>query len=226
MILNLQRLGFMSEIKVYKTLVFDCDGVVLNSNKIKTQAFYEATKRFGHEQAQALLNYHVANGGISRYAKFEYFITQILQQPFDEALNQDLLKRFAEAVKQGLLKCEIAEGLADLKQKTGSANWLIVSGGDQAELREVFALRDLKQYFEGGIFGSPDDKDKILGREISSGNISDKALFLGDSKYDYKAASNAKLDFVFLSQWSEVNDIEGWCEEEGIVSYSNLKSLL
>jgi len=52
----------------YQALVFDCDGVVLNSNKIKTQAFYEATKQFGHESAQALVDYHVANGGISRYA--------------------------------------------------------------------------------------------------------------------------------------------------------------
>jgi len=55
----------------YQTLVFDCDGVVLNSNKIKTQAFYEAAKHFGHESAQALVDYPVANGGISRYAKFD-----------------------------------------------------------------------------------------------------------------------------------------------------------
>jgi len=62
----------IKKITIYKTLVFDCDGVVLNSNKIKTQAFYEATKQFGHESAQALVDYHVANGGISRYAKFEW----------------------------------------------------------------------------------------------------------------------------------------------------------
>ncbi|MBE0470630.1 MAG: HAD family hydrolase, partial [Methyloprofundus sp.] len=129
----------MQNISEYKTLVFDCDGVVLNSNKIKTQAFYEATKHFGHELAQSLVDYHVANGGISRYAKFEYFITQILQQSFDDELNQDLLERFAAAVKQGLMNCEIAEGLEQLKAKTPNANWLIVSGGDQQELREVFA---------------------------------------------------------------------------------------
>lgn len=213
------------DLNQYQTLVFDCDGVVLNSNKIKTQAFYEATKHFGHEPAQALVDYHVQNGGISRYAKFEYFITQILQQPFDETLNQDLLERFANAVKQGLMNCEVAEGLDKLKAQTPNANWLIVSGGDQQELREVFAARDLAKYFEGGIFGSPDNKDMILARELENGNITRPALFLGDSKYDYQAAKAAELDFVFLTQWTEVKNHQAWCEANNLKVRVNIKSL-
>ena len=209
-------------IQDYKTLVFDCDGVVLNSNKIKSQAFYEATKHYGHKAAQDFVDYHVANGGVSRYAKFKYFITQVLQQPFDEALNQDLLERFAVAVKQGLKICEIAEGLEQLKAQTPNSNWLIVSGGDQKELREVFAARDLAKYFEGGIFGSPDTKDKILARELEIGNITRPALFLGDSKYDYQAAKNAELDFVFISQWTEVKNWESFCAHNKLAVLTNL----
>ena len=210
----------------YKTLVFDCDGVVLNSNKVKTQAFYEATKHFGHEPAQALVDYHVQNGGISRYAKFEYFITQILQQSFDEALNQDLLERIASAVKQGLMNCEVAEGLDQLKAQTCNANWLIVSGGDEQELREVFAARDLAKYFEGGIFGSPETKDTILARELENGTITRPALFLGDSKYDYQAATTAELDFIFLTQWTEVKDHQAWCSNNKLVQCFNINSFL
>ena len=200
----------------YQTLVFDCDGVVLNSNKIKTQAFYEATKQFGHEPAQALVDYHVKNGGISRYAKFEYFITQILKQDLDESLNQDLLQRFAKAVKDGLMTCEVAEGLDELKEKTKHANWLIASGGDQAELREVFAARGLDEYFDGGIFGSPDNKDFILEREQANDNIKTPALFFGDSKYDYQASTACNLEFLFLSSWTEVKDWNSWVEKLGI----------
>ena len=214
------------ELTQYQTLVFDCDGVVLNSNKIKTQAFYEATEHFGHEQAQALVDYHVANGGISRYAKFEYFITQILQQPFDAALNQDLLERFASAVKQGLMTCEVAEGLDQLKAQTPNANWLIVSGGDQQELREVSTARDLAKYFQGGIFGSPDTKDTILARELENGTITRPALFFGDSHYDYQAATTGGLDFIFLTQWTEMKDWQGWCEGNQIRSLSNLRSMI
>lgn len=209
----------------YQTLVFDCDGVVLNSNKVKTQAFYEATKHFGHESAQALVDYHVANGGVSRYLKFEYFLNEILQTSLDQSVLADLLIRFSHSVKQGLMDCDVADGLEEMKVKTPKANWLIVSGGDQDELREVFALRGLAKYFDGGIFGSPDDKDKILAREKASQNIGGNALFVGDSKYDYLAASKAGLDFVFLSDWTEVKDWQNWVSENNLKSYRNLKSL-
>ena len=214
------------EISEYQTLVFDCDGVVLNSNKIKTQAFYEATKHFGHEPAQALVDYHVQNGGISRYAKFEYFITKILKQHLDESLNQDLLQRFAQAVKEGLMTCEMAEGLEALREKTKHANWLIVSGGDQDELREVFAARGLDKYFDGGIFGSPDTKDIILEREMVNNNVLQNALFLGDSKYDFKAADKAGLDFIFISEWSEFNNWESFTRLNSIICVAYLSSIL
>jgi phosphoglycolate phosphatase-like HAD superfamily hydrolase len=217
----------MSELDItrYQTLVFDCDGVILNSNKIKTAAFYEATKHFGHEHAQALVNYHVQSGGISRYAKVKYFISEILKQEFDEVLYQNLLARFAQAVKDGLMTCDIAEGLAELKLKTQS-KWLVVSGGDQSELRDVFAARNLEQYFDGGIFGSPDNKDIILEREISVQNITNPALFLGDSKYDYQAASFANIDFVFLNQWTEVEDWKEFCMTNQLHSISSIQGFL
>lgn len=209
----------------YQTLVFDCDGVVLNSNKVKTQAFYAATKHFGHESAQALVDYHVENGGVSRYLKFEYFLTDILQTAPDQSVLDDLLIRFSQSVKQGLMDCDVADGLEEMKVKTPQTNWLIVSGGDQDELRDVFTLRGLAKYFDGGIFGSPDDKDKILAREKATQNIAGNALFVGDSKYDYLAASKAGLDFVFLSDWTEVKDWQNWVSENNLESYRNLKGL-
>lgn len=213
------------ELNQYQTLVFDCDGVVLNSNKIKTQAFYEATRHYGQQPAQALVDYHLQNGGISRYVKLNYFLTQIMGKSLDKVELDDLLLRFSQAVKQGLMTCEIAEGLDQLKAKTPNANWLIVSGGDQAELREVFSERGLDHYFEGGIFGSPDTKDTILAREIENGTITMPALFLGDSKYDYQAAQTARLKFIYLSEWSEVEDWASWCDKCSILRYVDLLSV-
>ena len=212
-------------IENYKTLIFDCDGVILNSNKIKTQAFFDATEHISHEAGQALQDYHVQNGGISRYAKFEYFITEILNQDFNEALYHELLQRFAQSVKIGLMNCEVAEGLDELRAKTLDANWLIVSGGDQAELREVFAARGLNQYFNGGIFGSPNNKETILKRETKNCNIIGRSLFLGDSMYDYQAAKTAKMDFIFLSNWTEVQDWKKWICENEITSFENINSI-
>ncbi|AEJ12006.1 MULTISPECIES: HAD family hydrolase [Pseudomonas] len=209
----------------YATLVFDCDGVLLDSNKVKTQAFYQAALPYGEIAAQALADYHVANGGVSRYKKFSYFLEHIVTKHIEGVTLENLLDRYAEFVRSGLLSCDVAIGLQELRDNTPNTRWLVVSGGDQAELREIFTQRKLDGLFDGGIFGSPDIKEDILSREQSRTNIIAPALFIGDSKYDYKAASEAKIDFVFMSDWSEVINWEQWCLENEIFALANISNL-
>ncbi len=206
----------------YQTLVFDCDGVVLNSNKIKTQAFYDVAKHFGHRAAQMLVDYHLNNGGISRYAKFHYFFNRIIKQEFEEKVFNNMLLNYSDLVKKNLMTCELATGLDRLRMHTRLAKWLIVSGGDQEELREIFLSREIATYFDGGIFGSPDNKSQILEREIANGNIIGPTLFIGDSKYDYKVAKAAGLDFIFITNWSEVKDMPEFIEKENIRAFESI----
>lgn len=188
----------------YQTLVFDCDGVILNSNNVKTQAFYKVALPYGESAAQALVAYHVSHGGISRYKKFEFFLREVIgRKRVDENELRKLLAGYAEDVWQGLLSCEVAEGLYRLREKCINSRWLVVSGGDQEELRQVFLKRRLDHLFDGGIFGSPDNKDVILARELEQKNIARPAIFFGDSQYDYESARRAGLDFAFVSGWSE-----------------------
>ncbi|SEG45183.1 HAD family hydrolase [Billgrantia desiderata] len=212
----------------YTTLVFDCDGVVLDSNKVKTKAFYQATLSYGAAAAQAMVDYHVANGGVSRYKKFAHFLEQIAPMHSDQHGHnlESLLQDYAGHVRQGLFSCEIAPGLETLRQQTPNARWLIVSGGDQAELRDVFTQRGLADLFDGGIFGSPDTKEDILSRELANGNIRSPSLFLGDSEYDQQAAAAMGLDFVFLSGWTEVQGWEEWCHVKGISCKTSIKDLM
>lgn len=187
----------------YKCLIFDCDGVILNSNKLKTQAFYQAALPYGEELAQALVDYHVQNGGISRYRKFQYFLENIVGKDNNSQALNHLLSHYAQSVKEGLLTCAIAPGLRKLRETFPKTRWLVVSGSDQTELRDIFMKREISYLFDGGIFGSPDSKEKILDRELENGNIHKPAVFLGDSYYDYQATIQAGLDFIFISSWSE-----------------------
>jgi phosphoglycolate phosphatase-like HAD superfamily hydrolase len=168
------------------------------------------------QQAQALADHHVQFGGISRYPKFEFFLREIMQQPATQKSMDFLLAGFAEKIHQGLLQCEIATGLQALRKETPHARWMIVSGGDQAELRNLFAQRGIHQMFDGSIFGSPDNKVAILARESANGNLAQPALFFGDSLYDHQAAVSAGMDFVFVSGWTEFAAWEDYCRENDI----------
>lgn len=194
----------MADLARYRTWVFDCDGVLLDSNRVKTEAFFRAAEPYGRGKAEALVDYHVRSGGISRYVKFSTFLSDIVGRTrIDGQELQQLLDRYAGLVGEGLRTCAVADGLEALRRLTGSARWLVVSGGDQEELRRVFADRGLAGLFDGGIFGSPDTKDEILARELDSGGIRQPAVFIGDSRYDMEASTRAGLDFIFARRWSE-----------------------
>jgi phosphoglycolate phosphatase-like HAD superfamily hydrolase len=66
----------------------------------------------------------------------------------------------------------------------------------------------------------------VLAREKASGNLQLPALFLGDSKYDFEAATRAGLDFVFISEWTEVPNWQAYCAENKITSLHNIFQLL
>ena len=215
------------EIQQYKSIVFDCDGVVLDSNVLKTEAYFRTAKNLGasDEEAQALVDYHVRLGGISRYHKFDYYLREILQKPATKEAIQVLLDEFGRELEIGLMQCEMAAGLEVLRASTPNAKWSILSGGDQQELRKLFASRHIDHLFDGGIFGSPDNKDEVLARKKSNGNLQFPALYIGDSKYDYEAATRAGLDFIFLSNWTEVADWQDFCSSNKIEVLGSISDL-
>ncbi len=221
MILNLNQ---------YSTLIFDCDGVILNSNIVKTEAFKQLTLPYGEEESNAMLRFHLANGGVSRYKKLSHFIDSIL--PAYSKVNEGeytlkkMLEEYSALVKQGLLNCEVAPGLDCLRKATTNTRWLIVSGSDQKELRDIFFQRGLSEWFDGGIFGSPDTKDEILFREITRGNIKKSAIYFGDSKYDFECAQRAGLDFIFVYGWTELKAWQSFTSNEGLSSIANLADAL
>ncbi len=210
------------DILKYKTLVFDCDGVILNSNAVKTKAFYNTALPYGEDFARKLVAYHTQHGGISRYAKFETFLNDIVKLPTTTEALAQLLSSYAEEVQRGLLTCEIASGLDALRANTHHARWILVSGSDQTELRQIFNQRNIDQWFDGGIFGSPDNKDVILARELHCGNLAQPAILFGDSRYDHEAASRAGLDFVFISGWSEFQDFDHYCKKHNLMEISHV----
>jgi phosphoglycolate phosphatase-like HAD superfamily hydrolase len=149
-----------------------------------------------------------------------------VHHPVTEQAIQALLDEFSRELEVGLMECPVAEGLPALRAATPDANWMILSGGDQQEIRTLFAKRHLAHLFNGGLFGSPDNKDVVLAREKANGNLQFPALFIGDSKYDFEAATRAGLDFLFLSDWTEVPDWQDFCKTNKITVAKNLLELL
>lgn len=208
------------------SIVFDCDGVLLDSNKIKTEAFYKTALPFGEKAANSLVSFHVKNGGISRNKKLQYFIEKIVSDNSLDVDMDELLTVFGAVSYNGLLSCRISPFLYDLRKKTLDKKWFVVSGGSQVELHDIFKKRSMTSLFDGGIYGSPATKDEIFDELKKNGLLKLPSLYLGDSKYDYIAAKNAGLDFIFVSGWTEYKNWEKYCRLNGISYINSLQELI
>ena len=69
-------------------------------------------------------------------------------------------------------------------------------------------------------------KDEILTSLFNKNHIKFPVLFLGDSKYDHEVARKAKLDFLFVSGWSEFKDWQNYCNRNKITSIKSLCDVL
>jgi len=220
------NIGFLNDKKV-NTILFDCDGVILNSNQLKTQAYYNVTfPSYGHELARSLTTYLAKNTGKPRDHFFDYFLRNIVPPDISGPGLKELVSAVTKEVYKGLMECEISPCLFELREKIPETKWFVVSGGVEKELRDVFQNRSLFDLFDGGIYGGPMTKDEILSSLIKKNHIKFPALFVGDSKYDYEVASKAKLDFLFVSDWSEFKDWRNYCSNNKILSIKSVCNLL
>ena len=211
----------------YQAVLLDCDGLVLDSNAIKTDAFYKtlAIVTSDEDKKQAFIDYHKYNGGISRYEKYKYLFSNILKLDFSQSTYDLLLSEFSKFCLEGYQLCNTTHGCVDFLNKLKSAqiDTFIVSGGDQNELQNVFKTNGLGHYFKG-IFGSPVKKPKhinIIKQDY------DKVLFMGDSIKDLEAAHETNSDFIGISNYSEDKKalIEG-CSEYQYPCFEFLSDLL
>jgi len=194
----------MKELKSYKVAIFDCDGVILDSNRVKSEAFSLALSGEDATLVKEFVEYHQMHGGISRYIKFEHFFKNIKKQgDYSEELKE-ALTRYAILSKEGLLKCEEIAGIRNVLKYFNEQKipCYVASGGDQQEVREVFENRGLLAFFEG-VFGSPLSKIENLENLNIKGNLPIPGVFFGDAYSDMRAAEEYSLDFVYISGASE-----------------------
>ena len=217
----------MFDVKNANTIIFDCDGVILNSNQLKTKAYYKASfPSYGHELASSLTTYLMNNTGKTRDYFIDYFLKNIVPSDISELGHEELFNRVTLEIQKGLMECEVSPCLFELREKTPNTKWFVVSGGVEKELRNVFQNRSLFDLFDGGIYGGPRTKDEILTSLCNKNHIKFPVLFLGDSKYDHEVARKAKLDFLFVSGWSGFKDWQNYCNRNKIPSIESLCDLL
>ncbi len=170
----------------------------------------------------SLVEYHVSNGGISRYKKLAHFSETILNAPNPEALTETLLAQYGEYVFNALPACEEAPCLREFLSLLNKRHTCaVVSGGDEIELNNVFSKKGLSHLFQS-INGSPRNKVEIIDALKDKGILANNPVFVGDAKYDYEAAQHFGMDFIFLTEMSEFDGWKAFFDKKNVLILNGL----
>lgn len=181
----------------YKAILWDFDGVVMDSMPVRERGFEIVLSGYPEKQVSQLLTYHRENGGLSRYVKFRYFFEQILMEVISEENLLKLTSAFSEVMRRELVNREllIEESVSFIRQHHKDLSMHVVSGSDEKELRFLCHALQLSDYFVS-IHGSPTPKKELVGEVIHKHNYRASDLVLiGDSKNDLDAANMHDIDF-------------------------------
>ena len=188
-----------------QAVFFDFDGVILDSVHVKTHAFSLMFRPFGAEIEKKVIEYHISNGGISRFEKFKYFYEKFLKQTISEEKKLELSDRFSALVVQEVLKSPFIEGALETLEQLRQIHipMFVVSGTPHEEIQDIVQKRHLAHYFIE-VHGSPRKKEKIIHDIIARYRFEpERSLFIGDSIGDYYGAVANGVQFLGITPKGE-----------------------
>ena len=180
-----------------KNILFDFDGVIIDSMPTKTEGFRKIFSDFEPEAVQKILDYNNLNGGLSRYVKIRYFFEEILSSSIEENEVLRYADDFSKIVKKELTNKEllIAEVVDFLQRNHKNYRLHIVSGADEKELQYLCKELGVDQYFLS-IHGSPTHKNDLVKQLLEKHKYDlSETILIGDSINDHEAAEVNKIGF-------------------------------
>ena len=210
-------------------IVTDCDGIIFDSNSLKTAAYRAAIADIENDElAERFVNeIHLADVSVARGIKFERFFTEERFAPKPEAEVKGFVDRaftaYSDQCKAAYRSLTPKDGAVELARRVPT---YVVSGGDNSELAYVFnyhglvskdcqpphldklasLFKEIRGSGEGG-GTKPHHVKEILAKE---GIQPERMLFIGDGWTDFKTAQQYGIHFCFLR---EMSDWRSWEEQ-------------
>lgn len=179
-----------------KAIVFDFDGVILESAHIKTDAFRDVFSKWPEIVDQAV-DYHLRNSGVTRYKKFEYVYNELLNQTYSDSIGQELSDEFSASCFEKIKAAPLVEGVCEfLRDNNQKFDMFVASASPDEELKQTIEVKQLSKYFKG-VFGHPKlKKDTILDVLKKYQLEKSEVVFVGDGESDLKAARDTGIQFI------------------------------
>ena len=190
-------------------IVFDFDGVVVDSNQIKHDAWF---KLFAPSESvpDQLVEEALREVKETRFDILDFIFSRLgVARPHREQKVQIFAQRYNTLVQTQIQSRGLVPGArAALEGLRGNHQLFINSATPEEALAETLQAFDLQQLFVGA-YGKPASKSDNLKKIAAlTGLSAEQILFVGDSSSDWQAAQYERCRFIGVR-----NAANGWTTE-------------
>ncbi|CAK7054062.1 MAG: Phosphoglycolate phosphatase [Desulfovibrio sp.] len=170
-------------------IVFDCDGVILESVDAKNIAFGKVCDEFAPAHTKAFVDYVTLHGGVSRYEKFAWLVQRAEHRAATDDDVRVMAEKFHAYCIEAVLAAPLVPGFRETADRwLGKVPMYVASGTPHYELVEIIERHKLARYFKG-VLGTPPAKASLLLSCVRDANARpEHCVMVGDSKTDLDAA--------------------------------------
>jgi len=187
----------VSREQTIRTLILDFDGLLVESNEEKMQAFEDLFALYPAYK-EAMRAFHLENYARPRMVKFEHYVYRVMNRPGDRGAVQTMARQFSDLVMTRVIRCPEVRGMRDfLREFSRKVPLYVSSTTPMDELHQIIAARDMGGYFRE-VFGDPPvPKPAAIEAVLEKEKVSpSEVVFVGDAPSDYRVAKEADLIFV------------------------------
>jgi phosphoglycolate phosphatase-like HAD superfamily hydrolase len=179
------------------TIIFDFDGVIVDSVDIKAQAFCHVFREQPLEIRRQILALHMNHAGTPRREKFRIIYKEFLNQPVSAVELEQLSVEFSQFCVDKIVKVPYVGGAFEfISQYHGTYDLFIASSAPESELRDIVSRRGIDGFFKG-VFGTPRTKSEICRAILEQKQLlPQQVAFIGDSIGDYEVARQCGTHFI------------------------------
>ena len=184
----------------YDSLIFDFDGVILDTEKYHYLAWKKAFAKVGYELSEEEYAPLKSMGRVKTIKHLE----EKLNTTFDENLKEELITIKADTFEEGiknLSEDDILPGLKDFLESLKNKNKKLAVASSSQTCKELLAKYDLDQYFDVVLDGNTKCEKKpspvifLEAKRLLGGN---NCLVFEDSQVGVLAAKNANMDVISI----------------------------
>ncbi|MBF0456649.1 MAG: HAD family hydrolase [Nitrospirae bacterium] len=180
------------------SIIFDFDGVLVESVDIKTRAFAKLFEPEGQDVMDRVVEFHLQNAGVSRFDKFRYIYEHILERPLTGERFDALCGEFAGLVVDEVSIAPFVRGAREFLDNFARSVYqcFVSTATPQGEIEQIIRRRHMDEYFKA-VHGAPKKKAAIVKEILDTHGVSPgKAVYVGDAMSDYKAARSNLVPFI------------------------------